>query len=119
MTDSEKLDLLLEKVGDMDSRLDSMDNRFDAIDARLDSIESNLAALKADHETTKAEVKAIRITLESETNRNIRLIAEGHINLDRKLNEALRSLHSDMMYHLKVNYFDAELQHVKEHLGIA
>ncbi|MCD8122088.1 MAG: hypothetical protein LUE65_07615 [Clostridiales bacterium] len=98
MTDSEKLDLLLEKV---------------------DSIESNLAALKADHEHTKVEVKAIRITLENETNRNIQLIAEGHMNLDRKLDEALKSLHQSMMYYLKVNHLDAELQHVKDHLGIA
>ncbi len=114
-----RLDSMDSRFDAMDSRLDSMDSRFDAMDNRLDSIESNLTDLKADHENTKAEVKAIRITLENETNRNIQLIAEGHMNLDRKLDEALKSLHSNTMYHLKVNHLDAELQHVKDHLGIA
>lgn len=126
MTDSEKFDLLLEKMSGMehrldsiDGRLDGIDSRLDGIDGRLDSMENNLAALKADHENTKADVRAIRISLETETNRNIQLIAEGHMNLDRKLDEALRSLHPNTMYHLKVNHLDAELQNVKEKLGIA
>ncbi|MCC8126219.1 MAG: hypothetical protein LIO92_02320 [Clostridiales bacterium] len=133
MTDSEKLDLLLEKVSGMESRLgsvegrldsvenrlDSMDTRLNSMDTRLNSMDTRLNHIEADHETTKAEIKTIKITLENETNRNIQLIAEGHMNLDRKLDEALTSLHSNTMYHLKVNHLDAEVKHIKEHLGIA
>ncbi len=140
MTDSQKLDLLLEKVSGMDSRLDSMEGRLDSVESRLDSMENRLDSMEnrldsmenrldsmdarlshieTDHESTKAEVKSIKITLENETNHNIQLIAEGHMNLDRKLDEALTSLHPNTMYHLKVNHLDAELKHVKEFLGIA
>ncbi len=119
MTDSEKLDLLLEKVSGMDSRLNSVEDRLDSMENRLDSMENRLSHIETDHESTKAEVKAIKISLENETNRNIQLIAEGHMNLDRKLDEALTSLHPNTMYHLKVNHLDAELKHIKEHLGIA
>lgn len=119
MTDSEKLDLLLEKVNGMENRLDSMEGRLDSMESRLDSVDTRLSHIETDHESTKAEVKTIKITLENETNRNIQLIAEGHMNLDRKLDEALTSLHPNTMYHLKVNHLDAELKHVKEFLGIA
>ena len=36
------------------------------------------------------EVKSIQMTLESETNRNIKLIAEGHLDSSRKLDDALK-----------------------------
>ncbi len=38
----------------------------------------------------KADIKEIQLTIENETNRNIRLIAEGHLDLSRKLDEALK-----------------------------
>lgn len=36
----------------------------------------------------KRDVKEIQLTLENETNRNIQLIAEGHLDLARKLADA-------------------------------
>lgn len=38
----------------------------------------------------KDSIKDIRLTLENETNRNIKLIAEGHLDLIRKLDDALK-----------------------------
>ncbi len=53
MTDSEKLDLLLEKVTMLEN-----------------------------------EITRINVMLENETNRNIKIIAEGHLDLSRKLMNA-------------------------------
>lgn len=36
------------------------------------------------------KITDIQLTLENETNRNIKLIAEGHLDLSRKLDEALK-----------------------------
>lgn len=36
-------------------------------------------------EAMKREIREIQLTLENETNRNIKLIAEGHLDLNRKL----------------------------------
>ncbi len=60
MTDSEKLDLLLEKVTML-----------------------------------KNEITRINVMLENETNCNIKIIAEGHLDLSRKLNECIK-LSSDI-----------------------
>ena len=66
----------------------------------------------------ESKVRGIEITLESETNRNINLIAEGHLNLDRKLDEALKTLQTNIMYHLKVNHLDGEVKKIKQVVGI-
>jgi len=84
MTDSEKLDLILTKVTEIDQRL-----------------------------------KKVEITLENKTNENIQVIAEGHMILDRKLDEALKTLHPNTMYHLKVNHLDGEVKKIKEAIGRA
>lgn len=43
-----------------------------------------------DMQEMKRQVKDIQLTLENETNRNIKIIAEGHLDLNRKLDEALK-----------------------------
>jgi len=64
------------------------------------------------------EIKEVKITLENETNQNIKVIAEGHMILDRKLDEALKTLHSNTMYQLKVNHLDGEVKKIKEAIGM-
>ena len=36
------------------------------------------------------DIKSLQLTLENETNRNIMRIAEGHLDLSRKLDDALK-----------------------------
>ena len=36
------------------------------------------------------KITDIQLTLENETNRNIKIIAEGHLDLGRKLDDALK-----------------------------
>lgn len=50
----------------------------------------NLKPINDRFNIIKNIVKDIQLTLENETNRNIRIIAEGHLDLSRKLDEALK-----------------------------
>lgn len=74
MTDSEKLDLILEKVTDLD--------------ARVTNLETDLQAVKY-------QVTQTNLTIENEIRVNIQRVAEGHLDLSRKLNECIR-LSSDI-----------------------
>lgn len=69
MTDTEKLDTLIELVKDNNKRLENVEKEINNI---------------------QKEVTGIKVTLENETDRNIRVIAEGHLDLSRKLNEVVR-----------------------------
>lgn len=67
-------------------------------------------------EPIRNEVKSIELTLENETNRNIKIIAEGHLDLSRKLDEALKIENEREILLLRVNHLENELRKVKERL---
>ncbi|MCD8133908.1 MAG: hypothetical protein LUE19_08675 [Clostridiales bacterium] len=98
MTDSEKLDLLLKKVDGMDQRLCIVEKRLDGMDQRIKSVE---------------------LTLENETNRNIRLIAEGHRDVSRKLDDALQVEHEKEMLLIRMNIVENDVDIIKRKLDIA
>ena len=49
------------------------------------------------------KITDIQLTLENETNRNIKIIAEGHLDLVRKLDEALKVENEKELLMLRVN----------------
>lgn len=55
----------------------------------------------------------IQLTLENETNKNIKIIAEGHLDLSRKLDEALKVDSEKEMLLIRVNRLENELRRLK------
>lgn len=64
----------------------------------------------------KADMRALQLTLENETNKGIQIIAEGHLDLSRKLDEALKVENEKEMMKLRINKIESELEKVKEKL---
>ena len=65
----------------------------------------------------KNEIADIQLTLENETNKNIQLIAEGHFDLSRKLDEALKIDQEKEMLLVRVNSMENELRRIKARLS--
>lgn len=103
MAENEKLDLILSKLGKMDERLDRMDERFDRMDERFDRLEN--------------DVTDIKLTLENEIRPNIMRVAEGHLDLYRKLDDAQKIDNEKEMIAIRVNILETELRRVKERLA--
>ena len=95
MAENEKLDLILSKLGQMDERLDRMDTRFDKLEN---------------------DVTGIKLTLENEIRQNIMRVAEGHLDLYRKLDDAQKIDNEKEMIAIRVNILETELRKVKERL---
>ncbi|MBD5469788.1 MAG: hypothetical protein HDR19_01350 [Lachnospiraceae bacterium] len=76
MTDSEKLDSILEKVNNLDEKLDCLDKKVRIVESDLREV--------------KERVIRTDITVENEIRVNIQRVAEGHLDLSRKLNESIR-----------------------------
>ncbi|MCI8830367.1 MAG: hypothetical protein K2P02_09180 [Lachnospiraceae bacterium] len=91
----------------MDSRLDQMDSRLDQMDSRLDQMDSRLNKLES-------KVTEVQMTLENETNKEIRIIAEGHLDLSRKLDDALKVENEKEMLLLRVTRLENELRRLKQ-----
>ena len=67
-------------------------------------------------EPIKRDIRSIQLTLENETNRNIKRIAEGHLDLSRKLDEALKVDSEKEMLVIRVNILENELRQIKERI---
>lgn len=67
-------------------------------------------------EELKNEVKSVQLTLENETNHNIRIIAEGHMILERKLDESLKVNQERELLLLRVNSLENEVRKLKERI---
>lgn len=93
MTENEKLDLLLSKMQDMNSEMQDMKSEMQEIKRRTTNIE---------------------LTLENEVNRNIQILAENHLNLVEKLNQAIPAADKNLIYEVKVNYLEGEVRKLKE-----
>lgn len=64
----------------------------------------------------KDDVREIQLTLENETNRNIRIIAEGHLDLSRKLDEALKVENEKEMLLVRVSSLESEVRRLKRRI---
>lgn len=64
----------------------------------------------------KKQIKDLQLTLENETNRNIMLIAEGHLDLTRKLDEALQVDNEKEMLLIRVNSLENDVRRLKERI---
>ena len=76
----------------------------------------DLKAIDTMLEPIKRDIKSIQLTLENETNRNIKIIAEGHLDLSRKLDEALRIDNEKEMLLIRVNTLENELRKIKDRI---
>ena len=147
MSENEKLNLILEGIGEIKDDVRGLKEDVQGLKEDVQGLKEDVQVLKEDVQGLKEEVQVLKedvqvlkedvqtlkedvqsvkervtlfeITLENETNRNIQLIAEGHMNLDRKLDEALKELHPNTMYHLKVNHLDGEVTKMKRVLNMA
>ena len=62
------------------------------------------------------KITDIQLTLENETNRNIQIIAEGHLDLSRKLDDALKVENEKEMLLLRVNRLENEIRRIKQRI---
>lgn len=83
------------------------------------SLESKMTSLESETALLSSKVTSIEMTLENETNRNIKIIAEGHLDLSRKLDNALKTDNEKEMLLIRINILENEIRKIKEKLEIA
>ena len=114
MTTEEMLVSLVENVKNINSTLNNMNKQFDDVNSKFDDINNQMSEMKADIQKMKNEIREISLTLENETNRNIKIIAEGHLDLSRKLDKALTVENEKEMALIRINMMENEIRIIKE-----
>lgn len=103
-----------ERLDKVDSRLDKVDSRLDEVDSRLDKMDSRLDKMDSRLDKVDSKVTEVQMTLENETNKEIRIIAEGHLDLSRKLDDALKVESEKELLLLRVTRLENELRRLKQ-----
>ena len=98
---------------DMQGMKDDMQGMKDDMQG-MQGMKDDIQTLKADMRIVKQKVTDIELHIENVTDKNIQIIAEGHLNLDRKLNEALKVEKDKEMLMIRVNILEDELRKLKE-----
>ena len=118
---------LVENVKNINSTLNNMNKQFDDINNQIAEMKTDIqnvkdetkqiSEMKTDIQKMKNEIREISLTLENETNRNIKIIAEGHFDLSRKLDKGLTVENEKEMALIRINMMESEIRRIKEKLA--
>ena len=103
-------------VSSLKTDVESLKTDMKTVKSDVQDLKSDVRALKTDMQDTKHRITSLELTLENETNRNIRLIAEGHLDLGRKLDQALAVENQKEMLLIRVNTLENEMRKLKEQM---
>lgn len=114
MNTEQMLEVILQKINSMDARMGTIETRMESIETRMDSMEDRVKLLEA----LPQQVKEIQLTLESEVCREISIIAEAHLGLSRKLDEALAFQKEKERILLRITSLEGDVQRIKSRIGM-
>ena len=104
----------------MNKQFDDINNQIAEMKTDIQNVKDEtkqISEMKTDIQKMKNEIREISLTLENETNRNIKIIAEGHLDLSRKLDKALTVENEKEMALIRINMMESEIRRIKEKLA--
>ena len=119
MTDSERFDLILAEIQGIKTDMQGMKTDMQGMKADMQGMKADMRDMKGSISRLEQRVKTIEVNLENVTNRNIRIIAEGHLDLVRKLEEAVRVKEERELLLTRVNVLEGDMRQVKQRLAMA
>ncbi len=94
-------------VKDLQQCMIIMEGKTDYLQRTVNETQSELADVKK-------EILSLRTTIENVTNRNIRIIAEGHLDLENKLDRSAKAGAETEVMQVRVNMIEDEVRTLKE-----
>ena len=91
-----------------------MKQRSDTFEKRLDTLTEEVHSMRQDMDTMNERLMKIEVSLENETNHNIQLLAENHITLIDKLNQAIRVTDKTLLYEVQVSGFKMRVEKLEK-----
>lgn len=103
MTDRELLEKIFEGMQEMRSD--------------IEGIKSEIKEMKSDIRKLDTRLTKIELTLENETNHNIQLLAENHITLINKLNEAIKVSDKTLMFEVQISGLRMKVEKLEQEVA--
>ncbi len=141
MTDNEKLDLLIERVGDLQNHISDLKTDMTSVKGEVSGLKGDVSGLKTDMEEMKEElselktdmtsvkgevsglreelsdvktdVQSTKMIMENEIRVNIQRVAEGHLDLSRNLHEAMKPSNTMEMLQIQVSVLESKVKELE------
>ena len=112
----ERITALEERVSRLEERMTALEERMTALEERMTVQEDRL-----DSEVSRLDRKidAVQVTLETVTNKEIRLLAEGYAALNEKLDKALQPNPAIEQIQVRLQVVEQDVQTVKDRMRTA
>ena len=107
-----------QEIQSIHNDMQSMNQEIQSISSDMQSMSQEIQSLNARVDRLEERVSNLEMTLENETNRNIRIIAEGHLDVMRKLDDALEVTNEKEILLLRVNHLENEIQRIKKVISL-
>ena len=109
MLDQKDLEVLKTMMTDVVKQ--SENKMLQKMDERITASENKMLQKMDD------SITDVKLHLENVTDKNIRIVAEGHLDLNRKLDEALKIQNEKEILQIRLNYLEGEIATVKNRLA--
>ena len=116
---TEETRMILEKLDGMQVQLNRVETKVDSLETKVDGLETRIDSLEMRVDVLEDGFNHLKFIIENDIQKNIKIIAEGHLDLKRKLDEALKVSQKQELYYLKVNNLEADVRELKKHTGLA
>ena len=120
----DKLDMILEKLDGMDSEIKELRTDMTEVKGEVKKLNEDMAEVKGevkklneDMAEVKGRVKNIEFALENEIRPNIMRIAEGHVDLSRKLQMVVKTNNEFELLTVRVNVLESSVETIKKKLS--
>lgn len=88
--------------------------RFREMDLKLQNVTDQLNRVESSLHNIYGKVEDMELTIENVINKNIQLIAEGHLDISRRLDSALMVENEKELLLIRVNELEDEIRRVKD-----
>lgn len=116
---NEKIAGIENKISGIENKISGMENKISDMESTISSMENKISDMDEKMSKMKDDILNIQLTLENETNRNIKIIAEGHLDLSRKYNEASTIKAEEELALIRLNTLSEDVRKIKAKLAIA
>ncbi|MFR5017427.1 MAG: hypothetical protein ACLUDP_18820 [[Clostridium] innocuum] len=108
------------KISGIENKISGMENKISDMESTISSMENKISDMDEKMSKMQDDILNIQLTLENETNRNIKIIAEGHLDLSRKYNEASTiKAEEEELALIRLNTLSEDVRKIKAKLAIA
>lgn len=107
-----------EELQDVKGEIRELKEQVQGVEGEVRELKERVQGVEGKARELEGHVQGIRLTLENETNKNINVIAEGHLNLSRKLDEALKVENEKEVLLIRINRLENGYRTLKEQVEV-